>query len=588
MPLRLFILSLRCFLLLLFLLILTSKGHAEGLMPKGTWIAKSTVINLAKKNRDIDTGNYAYIPAGTRFIAYSKTVMPQSSEKYPRIPRRLILTETGLWGYIMDKGCYWKPKEMTQFKEDTVIIQNYKRVTNMIDDDCRQKYVKDLKIDDSSQAISLYNLYFTRSEKYTLKPNPDDIVGDVIEIKLTPKKLEKRWNDPTFPKTFLIPRDIATIITAEEAEKELFEKDIPYFYCELENHKPYNSETDSYPRINILFVSSNPRQNDKGKNFQYQIDPIEEERAIKEEIEKCKYKQAIKIETANNARPSDLTAKLQRYKPWIFHFSGHGESLGIWLQDDNGRGKLVDREALKRDFLAFKELNKQSNLIKIAFFSACQTEKMAEALKDVVDCAIGMEIPINDKTGVIYSKTFYRYIGNGESVEVAHKLAQTALMNEGERGGYKAPKIYCRTGLDPAKYKPLEIISRGLIGQNEKYGKDCNISRWLFTKNNGKNEIYEITKTQCRTKTQKIIYSYKNPDYLWFEFDENYCDKKIFTFDNDSGRAIITKPNDYFKAKDFLTKRGFKRDELNFIISKCIEIPNPCSFFPKGKEWDDD
>ena len=51
----------------------------------------------------------------------------------------------------------------------------------MIDNDCRQKYVKDLKIDDSSQAISFYNLDFTRSEKYTLKPNPDDAVGDVIE-----------------------------------------------------------------------------------------------------------------------------------------------------------------------------------------------------------------------------------------------------------------------------------------------------------------------------------------------------------------------------------------------------------------------
>jgi hypothetical protein len=91
--------------------------------PLGLRVAISTFIYLA----DIDTRDFledrrAYLPAGTRFIIFDE------KERFRGVDWRLILTETGLWGYIKSTESpdqYFDPSNRQLFidNERIAIIQ---------------------------------------------------------------------------------------------------------------------------------------------------------------------------------------------------------------------------------------------------------------------------------------------------------------------------------------------------------------------------------------------------------------------------------------------------------------------------------
>ncbi len=69
--------------------------------------------------------------------------------------------------------------------------------------------------------------------------------------------------------------------------------------------------------------------------------------------------------------------------------------------------------------------------IRLVILNACYSQPQAEAIVEVVDCAVGMNQAIGDRAAITFAASFYRAIGFGRSVKEAFDQGNTALMLEG-------------------------------------------------------------------------------------------------------------------------------------------------------------
>jgi hypothetical protein len=90
---------------------------------------------------------------------------------------------------------------------------------------------------------------------------------------------------------------------------------------------------------------------------------------------------------------------LERYRPDILHFSGHGtEHSSLVFQD----GDELSSEQLEKTFqsLPFK--------ISVVFLNACYSKHQARSISKYVDYIIGMKKPVSDEAAIIFSSKFYK------------------------------------------------------------------------------------------------------------------------------------------------------------------------------------
>jgi hypothetical protein len=139
------------------------------------------------------------------------------------------------------------------------------------------------------------------------------------------------------------------------------------------------------------------------------------------------------------------------HRPQIVHFSGHGSSSEeIILVNENGEPKPVSNDALKALFLTLKDN------VQIVLLNACFSQPQANALIEVIDCAIGMSKAIGDKAAIVFAASFYRGIGFGRSVQTSFELGKVALQCDGipEKD---TPQLLVRKGVDPSKLFLIQI-----------------------------------------------------------------------------------------------------------------------------------
>ncbi len=164
-------------------------GNAQTVDPlEPTFIAKSTFVFLADAtNKNIQPKGSAYLPAGTRFLAFDTT------KDYLGSKRRLILTEDGIWAYIIDSdNYYWNPSRIDFFRENKQIVI------------VRQKFSTSTKL---SEAIAL-TITLTPSELYRfIRETEQGLVIAIDNNKLpqlqpsillevtVPTEYARRWQD---------------------------------------------------------------------------------------------------------------------------------------------------------------------------------------------------------------------------------------------------------------------------------------------------------------------------------------------------------------------------------------------------------
>ena len=109
--------------------------------------------------------------------------------------------------------------------------------------------------------------------------------------------------------------------------------------------------------------------------------------------------------------------------------------------DDSHRAIPVSAAALKQLFTTLKDN------IRVVLLNACYSQDQAEAIVEVIDCAIGMKQEIGDEAAMAFAASFYRAVGYGHSVNDAFEQGKVALMLQGIPEE-TTPTLLVREGVD--------------------------------------------------------------------------------------------------------------------------------------------
>lgn len=186
----------------------------------------------------------------------------------------------------------------------------------------------------------------------------------------------------------------------------------------------------------ILFLGANPLSSQR-------LGLDEEARALAAILQSAEHREQFELKTHWAVRPDDLLQILNRERPLIVHFSGHGTgSSGLVLHHENGEEILVSADALRRLFTVLK------GDIRLVVLTACASLEQARAIAEVIDCAIGMTADIADVAAARFSTALYRALCAGRSVQNAFDQGVTALSLAGLDGG-GIPVLLARDGVAP-------------------------------------------------------------------------------------------------------------------------------------------
>ncbi len=148
----------------------------------------------------------------------------------------------------------------------------------------------------------------------------------------------------------------------------------------------------------------------------------EEIRGIRSELERATYRDRFEFVSEGAVRADDLSRAMLKYKPDIVHFSGHGAGEnGLALENDAGTMQLVSTEALSRLFKWSRATTK------CVFLNACYSQVQAEVIHQTVDCVIGMNKTIDDRSAIQFAAKFYQALLEGEAFQSAYEYACTTL-----------------------------------------------------------------------------------------------------------------------------------------------------------------
>jgi hypothetical protein len=178
----------------------SATGQTQEIKPDSR-IARSTIISLANPESKKPIEKVAaYLPAGTRVLVYDIKRIVSGYDS------RLILTESGLWGYIAVSSLF-KPEEYIQ--SDSVIIQRPYKLD-------KEAYIQKEKFLQPPLWLSYSEIHELVNEN-----EPDD----KIRIRLSPVKV-KGTKLAKNPPEVKIPKNYATIMKKKEI---CLYENLPYY-----------------------------------------------------------------------------------------------------------------------------------------------------------------------------------------------------------------------------------------------------------------------------------------------------------------------------------------------------------------------
>lgn len=190
--------------------------------------------------------------------------------------------------------------------------------------------------------------------------------------------------------------------------------------------------------IKILFLAANPTDISR-------IRVDKELRDVEERISIGSHRDQFDLIPSTAVRPCDLRRGLLKHKPHILHFSGHGSTTaGIVLEDDDGKTRVVSAEDLA-ELLGILKDN-----LRVVVLNACYSALQASGITKAIDCAIGMNDKIGDRSAITFSAGFYESLAFGRSVDEAFRLAVNDLKTNGTTSA-NIPTMLTREGVDLAK-----------------------------------------------------------------------------------------------------------------------------------------
>lgn len=173
-------------------------------------------------------------------------------------------------------------------------------------------------------------------------------------------------------------------------------------------------------KIRVLFLAADPFRD------RAQLELEQEMRAIRRALQRGSAHDTLELEANFATRTGDLQMALLTYRPHIVHFSGHGGKEGvIYLSNAEGNPAAVDKAALARLFSLL------DSGVRVVVLNACHTHSVVEALRDMVDFAIGTNRAISDVAAIDFSRAFYTALASGAGVQQAFDLGVNQLELDG-------------------------------------------------------------------------------------------------------------------------------------------------------------
>jgi hypothetical protein len=148
---------------------------------------------------------------------------------------------------------------------------------------------------------------------------------------------------------------------------------------------------------------------------------------------------------------------LERYRPNILHFSGHGTEYSSLVFQD---GEELSSEQLEKTFqrLPFK--------ISVVFLNACYSKHQARSISKYVDYIIGMKKAISDEAAIIFSSKFYKSLLKNINYKEAYSDAITYLSYYVESES-SIPKLITSHGFDSISTISLPTTTEPLKDSEE-------------------------------------------------------------------------------------------------------------------------
>lgn len=184
----------------------------------------------------------------------------------------------------------------------------------------------------------------------------------------------------------------------------------------------------------ILFVAANPRGTER-------LGLDEECRAIQHELRLTEGRGDFDFHSRWAVDVEELMRCLLELRPAVLHFSGHGarsaadaghestgahreitspHSAGIVLQDRDS-AQYVEHHALAKMIASVREVPR------LVVLNACYSAAVADGLRQVVDCIVGVDDAIEDVAARKFAVGLYRAIGYRYAVGEAVKHAAATL-----------------------------------------------------------------------------------------------------------------------------------------------------------------
>ncbi|MBX5459036.1 MAG: CHAT domain-containing protein [Thermogemmatispora sp.] len=165
-------------------------------------------------------------------------------------------------------------------------------------------------------------------------------------------------------------------------------------------------------QIKVLLVFANPLPGQR-------LELDREERQIRQAIERCIYRERIKLVSRQAATTADLQRALIEGSYQIVHLAGHGIREGIFLADERHGCHLVPPTGLARLFQGHPALD-------CVVLNICYSLAQGAALASV-PFTIAMDQEISDEAAIEFARGFYDGLGAGMSYEEAYEQGCIAL-----------------------------------------------------------------------------------------------------------------------------------------------------------------
>jgi hypothetical protein len=149
-----------------------------------------------------------------------------------------------------------------------------------------------------------------------------------------------------------------------------------------------------------------------------------EVREILQTLRGAKYRDLVTVEHRPAATSDDLIDALNDVRPHLVHFSGHGWTGGIVLDD----GDLEHPREVPVEFdLLARVLAATSTPPRVLVLNACDTLAGSSLLLPAVPVVIAMADSIDDTAAIVFARRFYAAIASAQPVGVALEQARAAM-----------------------------------------------------------------------------------------------------------------------------------------------------------------